>query len=150
LVTFHGPGQLVAYPIVDLRSWGGPLKYVRALEQVILGALAELGVAGELAPGLTGVWVEGAKIAAIGVKIAGGVSHHGFALNVNTDLTYFDHIVPCGITGRPVTSLARVLGGPVLMEQVAAGVARHLGRVMGFHMQPGLLEGSLAAPAPVV
>ncbi len=144
-VTFHGPGQLVAYPIVDLRQWGGPLKYVRALEQVILRALADLGIAGELIPGLTGVWAGGAKIAAIGVKIGGGVAHHGFAINVNTDLTCFDHIVPCGIRDRAVTSVAQLLGKPASIEQVADRAACQFGEVMGFGMEEGKLDASLAA-----
>ncbi|MSQ06767.1 MAG: lipoyl(octanoyl) transferase LipB [Dehalococcoidia bacterium] len=146
-VTFHGPGQLVAYPIVDLRQWGGPVKYVRALEQVIVRALADLGIAGELMPGLTGVWAGGAKVAAIGVKIAGGVTHHGFAINVNTDLSYFDHIVPCGIRDRGVTSVAQVLGKAASMDQMADRAACHFGEVMGFGMEVGQLDASLAARA---
>ena len=149
-VTFHGPGQLVAYPVVDLRQWGGPLKYVRTLEQAIIGTLADLGIAGELAPGLTGVWVGGAKIAAIGVKISGGVAHHGFAINVNTDLTYFDHIVPCGIGDRPVTSMSQVLGEPVPMDQVRYSAAYQFGRVMGFHMTEAEPDTELAALLSVV
>ncbi len=87
LVTYHGPGQLVGYPIIDLRNWGGPLKYVRTLEQVIIQTLADLGVEAGLVPGLTGVWVGESKVAAIGVKISRGVAYHGFSLNVNTDLS---------------------------------------------------------------
>jgi lipoate-protein ligase B len=149
-VTFHGPGQLVAYPIVDLRQWGGPLKYVRTLEQAIIRTLADLGVAGELMPGLTGVWVGGAKIAAIGVKISGGVAHHGFAINVNTDLTYFHHIVPCGIGDRPVTSVSQALGKTAPMDQVRYSAAYQFGQVMGFRMAEGELPASLAAGLSVV
>ena len=125
---------MVGYPIVNLREWGGPVKYVRALEQIIIHALADFGVAAGLVPGLTGVWVGDAKIAAIGVKISRGVAHHGFALNVNTDLTYFDHIIPCGITDRAVTSLAQFLGHPVDLARVKERVALHFGAGMGFRM----------------
>ncbi|MFQ6026784.1 MAG: lipoyl(octanoyl) transferase LipB [Dehalococcoidia bacterium] len=134
LVTYHGPGQLVGYPVVNLREWGGPLKYVRTLEQIIIRTLADFGVAAGLVEGLTGVWAGEAKVAAIGVKISRGVAHHGFAINVNTDLAYFQHIIPCGITDREVTSLAQLLGQPVDMQRVQARVARHFGQGMGFRM----------------
>ena len=133
-VTFHGPGQLVAYPVVDLRDWGGPVKYVRTLEQVIIATLADLGINGGTIEGITGVWAGDAKIGAIGVKISRGVAYHGFAINVNTDLTYFDYIVPCGIYDRPVTSMAQVLGEPVDMEAVRYSLAYRFGRAMGFKM----------------
>jgi lipoyl(octanoyl) transferase len=130
--TYHGPGQLVAYPVVNLREWGGPLKYVRALEQIIVQSLADFGIEAGLLDGLTGVWVNDRKIAAIGVKISRGVAHHGFAINVNTDLSYFQHIVPCGITDREVTSMAEVLGEAVDLEAVQYSVAYQFGRGMGF------------------
>ena len=111
-VTYHGPGQLVGYPVIDLRRWGGgPLKYVRALEQVIIEALAEFGIEGVSEGHPTGVWVEDRKIAAIGVKVGRRVTTHGFALNVSTDLSYFQHIVPCGMPMARVTSVSRELGG---------------------------------------
>ena len=104
-VTYHGPGQIVGYPIVDLREWKRDVvAYVRALEQVLIEALAEFGISGVRQPGATGVWVEGAKVAAIGVHISRWVTSHGFALNVDTDLDYFRYIVPCGLT-KPVTSM---------------------------------------------
>ncbi|MDE2844064.1 MAG: lipoyl(octanoyl) transferase LipB [Chloroflexota bacterium] len=139
-VTYHGPGQLVAYPIVNLRDWGGPLKYVRTLEQVVIAALADLGIQAGVEPGLTGVWVDGAKIAAIGVKISRHIAHHGFAINVNPDLSKFGLIVPCGITDRPVTSISQVLGSiaagtrPPLMEDFQERVAYRFGEGMGFRM----------------
>lgn len=133
-VTYHGPGQLVAYPVVDLRDWGGPLKYVRTLEQVIIGTLRDFGIEAELIEGITGVWVEGRKIAAIGVKISRGVAYHGFAINVSTDLSMFDHIVPCGIPDRGVTSVERVLGRPVNLELVDYSVVYRFGAEMGFRM----------------
>ncbi len=134
-VTYHGPGQLVGYPIINLRNWGGPLKYVRTLEQVIIQTLADLGVAAEQVPGLTGVWVGDAKVAAIGVKISGGVAYHGFSLNVNPDLSYYDHIVPCGITDRDVTSLEELLARPVEMELVRNSLAYRFGQQMSFLMK---------------
>ena len=107
-VTYHGPGQLVGYPILDLRAAGlGPLNYVRALEGIIISTLAELGIHATSEDKPTGVWVNDAKIAAIGVRVSRGVTMHGFALNVNPDLTYFNHIVPCGMPGASVTSIAQ-------------------------------------------
>ncbi len=134
-ITYHGPGQLVAYPVVDLRQWGGPLKYVRTLERVIIATLKDFGIDAEAVEGLTGVWAEGAKLAAIGVKISRGVAYHGLSINVNTDLSYYDHIVPCGIDDRPVTSMAQLLGQPVDMEEVQYSLIYHFGRDMGFKME---------------
>ena len=106
-VTYHGPGQLVGYPILDLRATGlGPLAYVRSLERAIISTLAELGIQATSEDKPTGVWVDDAKIAAIGVRVSRGVTMHGFALNVHPDLSYFHHIVPCGMPGTSVTSIA--------------------------------------------
>ena len=106
-VTYHGPGQLVGYPIINLRaSRLGPLKYVRALEQVIVSTLAEFGITATSEDKPTGVWVGDGKIAAIGVRVSRGTTMHGFALNINPDLSYFDHIVPCGMPDVAVTSMA--------------------------------------------
>jgi lipoyl(octanoyl) transferase len=119
-VTYHGPGQLVGYPILALAGVRGVVDYVRALEDVLLRALSTLGVTAGRVPGFTGVWVGEEKIAAIGVRVAsGGVTSHGFALNVATDLTDFTGIVPCGITDRGVCSLAS-LGVDTDVEAVAA------------------------------
>jgi lipoyl(octanoyl) transferase len=133
-ITYHGPGQLVGYPVVNLREWGGPLQYVRTLEQIIIKSLADFGIEAGLVEGLTGVWAGDAKIAAIGVKISRGVAYHGFAINVNTDMSYFDHIIPCGITGRRVTSMAQLLGELVDMEAVQYSIAYQLGRGLDFRM----------------
>jgi len=126
-VTYHGPGQLVGYPIVSLTEWraGGydVVAYVRRIEDVLIEALADLGVRGARDPGYTGVWVDGAKIAAIGVRVARGRTRHGFAINVDPDLTMFDHIVPCGIPDRAVTSLGR-LGVTADMRAVVDAVVR--------------------------
>ena len=134
-ITYHGPGQLIGYPIVNLRGLGwGPLQYVRALEQVIVETLSDLGVQAHTEEGLTGVWTTQGKIAAIGVKISQGVAFHGFAINVNTDLSYYRHIVPCGITDRPVISLAAILGEPVDMEAVRYSLVYRFGRASRLKM----------------
>ena len=144
-ITYHGPGQLVGYPVVNLREWGGPLKYVRTLERVIVDTLADFGIEAALVEGITGVWVGEAKVAAIGVKISGGVAYHGFALNVNTDLSYYDHIIPCGIEDKPVTSVAQILSAVVDLEQVQYSLVYHFGKGMGFKMEEVELAGEFAA-----
>lgn len=126
-VTYHGPGQLVAYPILDLREWKRDVRlYVRAIEQTIIDTLADYGIEAGLDPEHIGVWVGGRKIAAIGVHISRWVTSHGLALNVNTDLSYFQYIVPCGLT-KPVTSMAQ-LGVRATLEEVARNLAAHFGR----------------------
>ncbi len=137
LVTYHGPGQLVVYPIINLKDWGGPVKYVRALEQVIIATLGEMGIEAHCESGNTGVWTDQGKIAAIGVKISRGIAFHGLAVNVNTDLTYYQNIIPCGIADRPVTSMAAILGEPVDMEGVRYGLVRRFGGEFGFKMDDG-------------
>jgi lipoate-protein ligase B len=118
-ITFHGPGQLVGYPILDLRRRNlGATDYVRALEQTLLQTLARFAIAAERSPGRPGVWVDGAKIAAIGVRVRGGVTTHGFGLNVETDLSWFDAIVSCGLSNANVTSMQRVLGSSPGMPAV--------------------------------
>jgi len=212
-VTYHGPGQLVGYPIFDLRSFLGPdgqrktlgaVDYVRRLEEALVRTCADYGIPTERVAGMTGVWTQlstavvpsaaraqndtlcavipsedaprserpdfgreqgasesrapypspdtQAKIAAIGVHISRGVTSHGFALNVNTDLENFKLIVPCGISTRPVTSLQRALGRAVALDEVAQSVARNFGRV--FHSQivwvdslDALLSRSVGVPA---
>jgi lipoate-protein ligase B len=139
-VTYHGPGQLVVYPIVNLKDWGGPVKYVRALEQVVIATLAEMGITANCESGNTGVWTGQGKIAAIGVKISRGIAFHGLALNVNTDLTYYQNIIPCGIADRPVTSMASILREPVDMELVRYGLVYQFGREFGWTMEDGLPE----------
>jgi lipoic acid synthetase len=133
-VTYHGPGQLVGYPIVTLPPWrDGPpdvVAYVRRLEAALIEALAGFGIDAHREDGFTGVWVDDAKIAAIGVKVAATRTRHGFALNVDPDLSMFDHIIPCGIRDRAVTSMAAVLGEPPTMRAVTDAVteamAKHL------------------------
>lgn len=134
-ITYHGPGQLVGYPVINLREWGGgPLKYVRTLEQIIVEALADFGIAAHTEAGLTGVWTSNGKIAAIGVKISRGIAFHGFAINVNTDLSYYRHIVPCGITDRPVTSMAAEQGEEADPEAVRYSLVYRFGQAMGLRM----------------
>ena len=162
-VTFHGPGQLVAYPIFDLRRMPGTdarrktlgaIEYVRRLEEVLIRSCADFGIPAKRISGLTGVWTEAQgpstrdssasrrigtlgtiksqeerKIAALGVHISRGVTSHGLALNVNTDLDYFKLIVPCGITEKPVTSMARELGKQMSLEEVAHSLSRNFGFV---------------------
>jgi lipoyl(octanoyl) transferase len=116
-ITWHGPGQLVAYPILDLRVRGvRAVDYVRRLEGTLIDTLAEFGIESAAVPGRPGVWVGAAKIAAIGVRIQGGVSLHGIALNVAPDLGWYDAIIPCGIAGAGVTSIARELGAAPSMD----------------------------------
>ncbi|PKB70896.1 MAG: hypothetical protein BZY87_08370 [SAR202 cluster bacterium Io17-Chloro-G6] len=142
-VTYHGPGQLVVYPIVNLKDWGGPVKYVRSLEQVIIATLAEMGITAHCELGNTGVWTDQGKIAAIGVKISRGIAFHGLALNVNTDLTYYQNIIPCGIADRPVTSMASILEQPVDIELVRYGLVYQFGREFGFRMEDGIGDAGL-------
>ena len=133
-VTYHGPGQIVGYPILDLREWKRDVHaYVRAIEQVIIDALAGFGILAGREAGATGVWTGEGKIAAIGVHISRWVTSHGFALNVDTDLNYFQYIVPCGLT-RPVTSM-RKLGCQSRREDVVAALVESFGRVFERQME---------------
>lgn len=132
-VTYHGPGQLVGYPILDLKPDRKDLhRYLRDLEEVLIRTLAHWGVEGWREEGLTGVWTEGGKIAAIGVRVSSGwITSHGFALNVDPDLAYFGRIVPCGIQDRAVATLAGLLGRPVEVAEVAPVAAASLAEVFG-------------------
>jgi lipoyl(octanoyl) transferase len=161
-VTFHGPGQLVGYPIFDLRAFTpriGAVNFVRKIEEALIRTCGDLGVVTGRVPGLTGVWTEGepeAKIAALGVHISRAVTSHGFALNVTTNLDYFKLIVPCGIADKPVTSLAREMEHSSIpraaerlsLEQVAELTSRNLGRI--FEAQTLWLESleALLTPGP--
>ena len=185
-VTFHGPGQIVGYPIFDLRAFPsnntsrktlGAIEYVRRLEEVLIRTCADFRIATERVRGLTGVWTaaaadddvataadtqsepnlhpsikEQAKIAAIGVHISRAVTSHGFALNVNTDLSFFDLIVPCGITSKPVTSMERELGRPLPLEEMAHSIARNFGsvfqsQVLWLESLEPLLDEKIGVPA---
>ncbi len=188
-VTFHGPGQLVAYPIFDLRGFPsqspnrntmGVIEFVRSLEEALIRSCAEFEIETRRISGLTGVWtsndgkppiaaesstqsdgrgrpsphgldVHEAKIAALGVHISRGITSHGIALNVNTDLSYFNLIVPCGITSKPVTSIAKELGRDVAMQDVAEVLTRNFGKVFNSQILwldslVGLLGNNLGVP----
>ncbi len=143
-ITYHGPGQIVGYPIFDLREWKRDVVgFVRAIEQALIDALAEFGITGGRVDKCTGVWVDGAKIAAIGVHIGRWVTSHGFALNHSTDLRFFQYIVPCGLT-KPVTSM-EALGVRASRQDVEAAIVRSFARVFEFDiMEPVQAEEKLA------
>ena len=147
-VTYHGPGQLVAYPILDLAALRGPFdypRYVRDLERVLIATVADFGIHAVQVAGYSGIWVaQGGrldKLAAIGVHVNGrGISSHGIALNVNTDLRYFGYIVPCGITDpdKGVTSMAALLGQPLALTNVADRFTLHFATVFGYCISPSV------------
>ncbi|MBX6350598.1 MAG: lipoyl(octanoyl) transferase LipB [Clostridia bacterium] len=146
-VTYHGPGQWVGYPILDITPRGGDvLRYLHDLEDVLVLALCEFGI--EARPGrelaLTGAWVGDDKIAAIGVKVRGGITQHGFALNVATDLRFFELIVPCGIRDKGVTSIEKVLGRPVPMDAAARALQRAFSQVFDARLEPVAWDEALA------
>jgi lipoate-protein ligase B len=131
-ITYHGPGQLVGYAVVDLDRAGLSARtYVRGIEQALIRTAAHFGVEAEAVPGYTGVWVGDEKLAAIGVKVSRNVTYHGFALNVDPDLSYFGHIIPCGIADRGVTSLARLLGRALAVDEVAPVCAEAFADMIG-------------------
>jgi lipoyl(octanoyl) transferase len=123
--TYHGPGQLIGYPIIDLRQCGQDLhRYLRWLETLLMETLAEVGIAAAIRPGLTGVWIDDRKIASIGVGVRHWITMHGFALNVGGDLSPFDQIVPCGIANVTMTSIARETGMERPVSEIAARVEK--------------------------
>ena len=135
-VTYHGPGQLVGYPILDLTrhrrdiSW-----YMRSIEDVLIRTAHDFGIEAARSPGCTGVWVGNDKLAAMGVHLSRWVTSHGFALNVNADLRYFEWIVPCGLRGKGVTSMEKLLGHPVKMDEVNNRVVEHFAEVFGMEVR---------------
>lgn len=144
-VTYHGPGQIVGYPVVDLKPDRCDVhRYVRDIEEVMIRVCADWGVETGRIKGLTGAWVGAEKIAAIGVRISRWVTSHGFAFNVGTTLEHFQLIVPCGISDRGVTSLERVTGRRIGMREVEDAIARHFATVF----ERELTEGAPAAPHP--
>ncbi len=146
-ITYHGPGQLVGYPILDLTQHRRDLAwYMRMLEEVSIAVAADFGVRAGRLEGAPGAWVGNAKLVAMGVHVSRWVTSHGFALNVNTDLGYFDWIIPCGLAGKTATSLERLLGHRVEMETVIERVIEHFGEVFGLKM---VKSQPLAAENPV-
>jgi len=141
-VTYHGPGQLVGYPILDLARHGKDLaRYVRGLETAIIRVLADYGITGRPVAGRTGVWVENEKVAAIGIHVTKWITMHGFALNVTTDLDHFKTIVPCGIRDAGVTSLERLLGRRSSLEEVARRFAGSFADEFGYDVRWSVKEG---------
>jgi len=140
-ITYHGPGQIVGYPILDIEAFGmGVRNYIENLEQAIINTLKHYGIKGELLDGATGVWIEpntagkARKISAIGVRTSRYVSMHGFAFNINTDLSYFDMIIPCGFTDKSVTSLEKELGKTVDMEEVKTILLKELTAIFDWQL----------------
>lgn len=135
-VTYHGPGQLVGYPIVHLARLGKDVHaHLRRIEEVLIRVLADFGLEARRDPAYTGVWVGDEKVAAIGVRVSHWVTSHGFALNVDPDLGYFAQIIPCGIRHKGVTSLARLLGRPVTRAEVEPLVSRHFAEVFAVSLE---------------
>lgn len=151
-ITYHGPGQLVGYPILDLREhYCDVHRYMRDLEEVLIRTVSDYGLNATRRSGLTGVWVDDAKIAALGVKISRWITFHGFALNVSTDLSFFKGIVPCGIQQCAVTSLALLCGSMPDLEEVARGVVEHFCEVFHLNALPMAsddLYSSVSLPLP--
>ena len=155
--TYHGPGQLVGYPIFNLRRWGGGVrKYVQTLEQTLIAALAAeygYGIAAYSEGKPTGVWVGDAKIAAIGVRVSRSVTMHGFALNVCPDLSFFDHIVPCGMPGARVTSMAQELGQEIAVSDVIPAISQAFGCKFGIDVESSsvdALESTVVAQSRLI
>lgn len=132
-ITYHGPGQIVGYPIINLGDWQKDShKYLRTLEEVIISVMRSYGIESGRKEGLTGVWIENRKIAAIGIKISSWVTMHGFALNVNTELDLFTGIIPCGITDKEVTSMQKELGHQVPLDEVKEKLLEHFMTHFGY------------------
>jgi lipoyl(octanoyl) transferase len=151
-ITWHGPGQLVGYPIIRLDDPIDVVAYVRSLEAAMMGACAEVGLSTARVDGRSGAWVLGAKdrkVAAIGVRVARGVTMHGFALNCTNDLSWFDRIVPCGISDAGVTSITAELGRPVTVTDVIEPVQRHLATALGATRSREVTGPADLVPSPV-
>ena len=135
-ITYHGPGQIVGYPIIDLEKYFTDIhRYLRYLEEVIIQTCLEFDIKGERIAGLTGVWVNEEKICAMGLRCSRWVTMHGFALNVNTDLTYFNHIIPCGIEGKNVTSLEKITGEKVDPDSVKEIILSKFSEIFDVNIQ---------------
>jgi len=145
-VTYHGPGQLIGYPILDLRGYRQDVGwYMHSLEEVLIRALSDFGVEAGRVEGRIGVWIGDKNIAALGARIEEWITYHGFALNVSPDLSHFDLIVPCGYRGMGVTSTEEVLGEAPGMSEVRKSVAQRFSEVFGVEIREVMLEGLLAS-----
>ncbi len=145
-VTYHGPGQLVAYGIIDLRAWDlGVVDYVTGLEETVIGLLADWGLRGERVKGSRGVWVAGRKVASVGVHVRGGVTMHGIAINVSDDLSGFDLINPCGMPSVEMTSLSREMGKPIAVAAAAEAFIFHAASVFSCAIEAVDMEQKRAA-----
>lgn len=150
-ITYHGPGQIVGYPILDLHNYYLDVhRFLRDLEEVIIRTLSEYGIKAGRVQGLTGVWVDGAKIAAIGVKVTRWVTMHGFAFNVNTDLDYFSKIVPCGISDKPVTSVRELLWEKQSLPEVRKQISRRFAEVFQVELRKVSLDKFFQVQTAVV
>ncbi len=145
-ITYHGPGQIVGYPIIDLNNWGKDThKYLRALEEIIIRTCADYGLAVTRVPKYTGVWIADRKIAAIGIKVTRWITMHGFALNVNTDLSLYNGIIPCGIANKEVTSLQKELNTEIDIQEVKSKILNHTVRIFGYNdIETQLVENLLS------
>jgi len=133
-ITYHGPGQIVGYPIINLNDWKQDThKYLRALEEMIIRVCLEFGLIGRRDTEFTGVWIEDRKIAAIGIKVSRWVTMHGFAFNINTDLSLFNGIIPCGISNKAVTSLRKEIDKPVEIDFVKSLILKHFTEVFEYN-----------------
>jgi len=147
-ITYHGPGQLVAYPILNLREDGLTVhQYVWDLEEIVIRTLADFGIGGQRVSGRRGVWVGRQKICALGLRISREVSMHGFALNVNTNLKYFTYIIPCGITGVSITSVSKLLGHEVEIGEIQENLLRHFSQVFRLTLEYGERLDKWLAPS---
>ncbi len=135
-ITFHGPGQIVSYPIIDLNGYYLDVhRYLRDLEEVVIRALAHYKIEGHREPDYTGVWVDNEKVCAIGVRVSRWVTMHGFAFNVNTDLSYFERIIPCGIFHKGVTSLRELIGTPIDLHEAKTVIGKKFGEVFQMEIE---------------
>ncbi|RZL17209.1 MAG: lipoyl(octanoyl) transferase LipB [Pedobacter sp.] len=155
-ITFHGPGQIVGYPILDLEKYSTDISfYLNRLEEIIIRTLAEYGIAAGRSPGETGVWIapaikgEARKICAIGIRCSRWITMHGFALNVNTDLGYFDDIIPCGIQDKDVTSIQKEVSGTINMDEVKDKICRHFEDVFESNLLIKVTPPPIAYQAPI-
>lgn len=145
-ITYHGPGQIVGYPIIDLQEWEMDThKYLRGLEEVIIRTCAEYGIEGTRNPKYTGVWIEDRKIAAIGIKVSRWITMHGFAFNINTDLDFFKGIIPCGINDKDVTSVSRETGKKVELDEVKEKLISNFKIIFGYNKTAAATREELLA-----